>query len=80
MPKLLIKGANGASFSVICNENVQQQLLSPDADPRLKDMIVKMLIEQQKPEPQFDKPPLQHHHPPASRILQKLILPPHQSQ
>lgn len=31
MPKLLIKGANGASFSVICDENVQQQLLSPDA-------------------------------------------------
>lgn len=57
MPKLLIKGANGASFSIICDENVQQQLLSPDADPRLKDMIVKMLIEQQKPEPQFDKPP-----------------------
>lgn len=57
MPKPLIKGANGASFSIICDENVQQQLLSPDADPRLKDMIVKMLIEQQKPEPQFDKPP-----------------------
>lgn len=31
MPKLLIKGANGASFSVIYDENVQQQLLSPDA-------------------------------------------------
>ncbi|XP_062575314.1 uncharacterized protein LOC134237229 isoform X2 [Saccostrea cucullata] len=57
MPRLVIKGTNGTSFTLVCDEHVKNQLLSPDIDPALKDMVVKMLIENQKPVPQFQRPP-----------------------
>ena len=30
MPTLIIKGANGTSFTVECDKHLQQQILSPD--------------------------------------------------
>ncbi|XP_062598586.1 uncharacterized protein LOC134260015 [Saccostrea cucullata] len=57
MPRFVIKGTNGTSFTLVCDEHVKNQLLSPDIDPALKDMVVKMLIENQKPVPQFQRPP-----------------------
>ncbi|XP_062577538.1 spore germination protein 270-11-like [Saccostrea cucullata] len=52
MPKLIIKGANGIQLDIECDEATKQSLLSGDTDPQLKDMIVQMLIKQQRPEPQ----------------------------
>ncbi|XP_055998239.1 uncharacterized protein LOC125650210 [Ostrea edulis] len=51
MPKLLIKGANGIEMHIECDEATKECLISGDTDPQLKDMIVKMLIAQQCPEP-----------------------------
>ncbi|XP_055997143.1 uncharacterized protein LOC125646359 [Ostrea edulis] len=56
MPKLLIKGANGIEMHIECDEATKQCLISGDTDPQLKDMIVKMLIAQQCPEPTVSTP------------------------
>ncbi|XP_062596161.1 uncharacterized protein LOC134257579 [Saccostrea cucullata] len=67
MPKLIIKGANGIQLDIECDEATRQSLLSGDTDPQLKDMIVQMLIEQQRPEPQASLGfPLQPTAPPLS--------------